>query len=77
MRTFHTGGVSTAESGVVRSKISGKVEFSSKAKVRGYRTPHGLEAKQAEVDFLLKIIPLEVTLTKLKKLKYLVDLFYL
>jgi len=29
MRTFHTGGVSTAESGVVRSKISGKVEFSS------------------------------------------------
>jgi len=27
MRTFHTGGVSTAESGVVRSKISGKVEF--------------------------------------------------
>ncbi len=57
MRTFHTGGVSTAESGVVRSKIKGKVEFSSKAKIRGYRTPHGVEAKQAEVDFLLKIIP--------------------
>jgi len=57
MRTFHTGGVSTAESGVVRSKISGKVEFSSKAKVRGYRTPHGVEAKQAEVDFMLKIVP--------------------
>ena len=57
MRTFHTGGVSTAESGVVRSKISGKIEFSSKAKIRGYRTPHGVEAKQAEVDFLLKIIP--------------------
>jgi len=57
MRTFHTGGVSTAESGVVRSKISGKVEFSSKAKVRGYRTPHGVEAKQAEVDFTLKIVP--------------------
>lgn len=56
MRTFHTGGVSTAESGVVRSKISGKVEFSSKAKVRGYRTPHGVEAKQAEVDFILKIV---------------------
>ena len=33
MRTFHTGGVSTAESGVVRSKIKGKVEFSSKAKI--------------------------------------------
>ena len=29
MRTFHTGGVSTAESGVVRSKISGKVEYLS------------------------------------------------
>jgi len=57
MRTFHTGGVSTAESGVVRSKISGKVEFSSKAKVRGYRSPHGVEAKQAEVDFTLKIVP--------------------
>ncbi len=57
MRTFHTGGVSTAESGVVRSKISGKVEFSAKAKVRGYRTPHGVEAKQAEVDFFLKIVP--------------------
>ncbi|MDC3146905.1 DNA-directed RNA polymerase subunit beta' [Prochlorococcus sp. AH-716-I09] len=57
MRTFHTGGVSTAESGVVRSKISGKVEYSSKAKVRGYRTPHGVEAKQAEVDFILKIVP--------------------
>ncbi len=57
MRTFHTGGVSTAESGVVRSKIPGKVEFSSKAKIRGYRTPHGVEAKQAEVDFILKIVP--------------------
>ena len=57
MRTFHTGGVSTAESGVVRSKISGKVEFDSKAKVRGYRTPHGVEAKQAEIDFILKIVP--------------------
>ena len=32
MRTFHTGGVSTAESGVVRSKIQGKVQFSSKAR---------------------------------------------
>ena len=57
MRTFHTGGVSTAESGVVRSKIAGTVEFGSKAKVRGYRTPHGVEAKQAEVDFVLRIIP--------------------
>ena len=57
MRTFHTGGVSTAESGVVRSKIEGTIEFGSKAKIRGYRTPHGVEAKQAEVDFILKIIP--------------------
>jgi len=57
MRTFHTGGVSTAETGVVRSTISGKVEFGSKARVRGYRTPHGVEAQQAEVDFNLSIIP--------------------
>ncbi len=69
MRTFHTGGVSTAESGVVRSKIQGKVEFSSKAKVRGYRTPHGLEAKQAEVDFLLKIIPIGGNSNKTQKIE--------
>ena len=29
MRTFHTGGVSTAETGVVRSKVAGTVEFGS------------------------------------------------
>ena len=69
MRTFHTGGVSTAESGVVRSKISGKVEFSSKAKVRGYRTPHGVEAKQAEVDFILKIVPLGNNSGKAQKIE--------
>ena len=57
MRTFHTGGVSTAETGVVRSTLSGKVEFGSKARVRGYRTPHGVEAQQAEVDFNLSIVP--------------------
>ncbi len=57
MRTFHTGGVSTAETGVVRSTLSGKIEFGSKARVRGYRTPHGVEAQQAEVDFSLSIIP--------------------
>ncbi len=57
MRTFHTGGVSTAETGVVRSTVSGKVEFGSKARVRGYRTPHGVEAQQAEVDFSLNVVP--------------------
>ncbi len=57
MRTFHTGGVSTAETGVVRSTLSGKVEFGSKSRVRGYRTPHGVEAQQAEVDFNLSIVP--------------------
>ena len=69
MRTFHTGGVSTAESGVVRSKISGTVEFSSKAKIRGYRTPHGVEAKQAEVDFILKILPKSGTPGKSQKIE--------
>ena len=58
MRTFHTGGVSTAETGVVRSIIQGKVEFGAKARIRGYRTPHGVEAQQAEVDFTLSIKPL-------------------
>ncbi len=57
MRTFHTGGVSTAETGVVRSTVAGKVEFGPKARVRGYRTPHGVEAQQAEVDFILTIKP--------------------
>ncbi len=57
MRTFHTGGVSTAETGVVRSTIAGNVQFGPKARVRGYRTPHGVEAQQAEVDFSLSVIP--------------------
>ena len=57
MRTFHTGGVSTAESGVVRSKFEGTVEFGSKAKVRPYRTPHGVNAQQSDVDFSLTIKP--------------------
>ena len=38
MRTFHTGGVSTAETGVVRSVVAGTVEFSTKA--RGASVPH-------------------------------------
>ena len=57
MRTFHTGGVSTAETGVVRSTVSGIVEFGPKARVRGYRTPHGVEAQQSEVDFSLTVKP--------------------
>ena len=57
MRTFHTGGVSTAETGVVRSTCEGVVEFGPKARIRGYRTPHGVEAQQAEVDFILTVKP--------------------
>ena len=57
MRTFHTGGVSTAETGVVRSLVDGIVEFDSKAKVRPHRTPHGVEAQIAEVDFSLTLKP--------------------
>ncbi|MEC8215059.1 MAG: DNA-directed RNA polymerase subunit beta'', partial [Cyanobacteriota bacterium] len=57
MRTFHTGGVSTAETGVVRSVVAGTVEFSAKARLRPYRTPHGVNAQQAEVDFNLTIKP--------------------
>jgi len=55
MRTFHTGGVSTAETGVVRSSVEGTVEFGSKARVRSHRTPHGVEAHLAETDFTLEV----------------------
>ncbi|MBM5816247.1 MAG: DNA-directed RNA polymerase subunit beta' [Cyanobacteria bacterium K_Offshore_surface_m2_239] len=57
MRTFHTGGVSTAETGVVRSLCAGVVEFGAKARVRPHRTPHGVEAHLAEVDFSLQLKP--------------------
>ena len=57
MRTFHTGGVSTAETGVVRSQVAGVVEFGAKARVRSHRTPHGVEANLAETDFLLEVKP--------------------
>jgi DNA-directed RNA polymerase subunit beta' len=57
MRTFHTGGVSTAETGVVRSLIAGIVEFGPKARVRPHRTPHGVEAHLAEIDFPLQLKP--------------------
>lgn len=57
MRTFHTGGVSTAETGVVRSLVEGTIEFGSKARVRPYRTPHGVEAQLAETDFSLEVKP--------------------
>ena len=57
MRTFHTGGVSTAETGVVRSLVEGVVEFGPKARVRPHRTPHGVEAHLAETDFSLEVKP--------------------
>ncbi|MFM7171280.1 MAG: DNA-directed RNA polymerase subunit beta' [Cyanobium sp.] len=57
MRTFHTGGVSTAETGVVRSLSAGVVEFGPKARVRSHRTPHGVEAHLAETDFTLQLKP--------------------
>ncbi|MFM7466026.1 MAG: DNA-directed RNA polymerase subunit beta' [Cyanobium sp.] len=57
MRTFHTGGVSTAETGVVRSLAAGVVEFGDKARVRPHRTPHGVEAHLAETDFTLNLKP--------------------
>lgn len=57
MRTFHTGGVSTAETGVVRSLVEGDVEFDGRARVRPHRTPHGVEAQLAETDFGLSVKP--------------------
>ena len=55
MRTFHTGGVSTAETGTVRSTTAGEVSFSPRAKVRAHRTPHGVEAEISETDFELTV----------------------
>ena len=57
MRTFHTGGVSTAETGVVRSLLDGTIEFGPKARVRDFRTPHGVDAQIAETDFTLAVKP--------------------
>ena len=57
MRTFHTGGVSTAETGMVRSLVEGVVEFGPRARVRPHRTPHGVEAHLAETDFSLELKP--------------------
>ena len=53
MRTFHTGGVSTAETGTVRSTLAGIVNLGDQARVRPYRTPHGVNAYIAETDFQL------------------------
>lgn len=55
MRTFHTGGVSTAETGTVRSTLAGTVSLGDQARVRPYRTPHGVNAYIAETDFQLTV----------------------
>ena len=57
MRTFHTGGVSTAETGVVRSLVEGTIEFGAKGRVRPFRTTHGVDAQIAETDFTLAVKP--------------------
>jgi DNA-directed RNA polymerase subunit beta' len=45
MRTFHTGGVFTAEAaGMIRSGIDGVVKFSKSLRVRPFRTRHGDDA---------------------------------
>ena len=55
MRTFHTGGVSTAETGTVRSILTGTVSLGDQARVRPYRTPHGRNAHIAETNFQLTV----------------------
>ena len=55
MRTFHTGGVSTAETGTVRSTMAGTVSLGDQARVRPYRTPHGVDAYIAETEFQLTV----------------------
>lgn len=55
MRTFHTGGVSTAETGTVRSTLAGTISLGDQARVRPYRTSHGVNAYIAETDFQLTV----------------------
>jgi DNA-directed RNA polymerase subunit beta' len=51
MRTFHTGGVFTADiAGQVRAPYDGKVKFPKNLRSRAYRTRHGEDALQVEVN---------------------------
>ncbi|MEM7578923.1 MAG: DNA-directed RNA polymerase subunit beta'' [Cyanobacteria bacterium P01_A01_bin.80] len=51
MRTFHTGGVFTAEvAQQVRAKADGKVKFTTKFRTRPFRTRHGEDAQYVETN---------------------------
>lgn len=51
MRTFHTGGVFTADiAGQVRAPFDGKLNYPKSLRTRDYRTRHGAEVLQAEAN---------------------------
>jgi DNA-directed RNA polymerase subunit beta' len=51
MRTFHTGGVFTADvAGQVRAPFDGKLNYPKNLRTRDYRTRHGAEVLQVEVN---------------------------
>ncbi|HEY9828319.1 MAG TPA: DNA-directed RNA polymerase subunit beta' [Stenomitos sp.] len=56
MRTFHTGGVFTAEMArQVRAPFSGKVKYPKNARMRPFRTRHGEDAYTAESNTQLTL----------------------
>jgi DNA-directed RNA polymerase subunit beta' len=56
MRTFHTGGVFTAEMArQIRASFDGKIHYPKQARLRPYRTRHGEDAFTAELNTKLTI----------------------
>jgi DNA-directed RNA polymerase subunit beta' len=56
MRTFHTGGVFTAEMArLIRASFDGKVHYPKQARLRPYRTRHGEDAFTADTNTKLTI----------------------
>lgn len=56
MRTFHTGGVFTAEMAQqVRAPFSGKVKYPKNVRMRAFRTRHGEDAYTAETNTQLTL----------------------
>lgn len=67
MRTFHTGGVFTAESSrQIRAKLSGKIVFSKTLKTRSTRTQYGEMASISESEGIVNLITYNNSIIKLE-----------
>lgn len=56
MRTFHTGGVFTAEMArMIRAPFTGKVKYPKQVRMRAFRTRHGEDAYTAETNTQLTL----------------------